>query len=748
MSQLYRYPGVKPFSQEESRVFFGRSDDIKQLSRYLRLENLVVLHGKSGLGKTSMINAGMLPLMEGNKEAASSSKEGIQYTPLPIRFRSFTPKAPRYLFDVFSENIPRKESFVDSLPVKTLDVWQVLKSRQLADGGDPKQGYLLILDQFEELFTYPEKEVDTFGRQLADLYNARIPAEVKKTMRREMVVNEEMKAAMEKEGMKDIMNAAVPVKILIAIRSDRFNLLDRFSDYLPEMMMHSLILEPFSREQAREAIEEPAVIEGDFSSPPFHYSKKASAKILDFLTANDTKRVEGFQLQIICRNIEEKLLEFLKDPQSVKEEDQFQFKIHEEDGSGIRADVTDIRADFSNILRRYYDEQIASLGDPEITRSARVLIEEELIAEGRRISMDVASIKSLEADQKRPVLEKLEATRIIRRVSNNQEGHSYEVSHDTLIEPILEAKAERLAEEDQERRYQEKQHAIEQRLETEKKAREERNRLRELEMEKSRRRNLATFLGVVILLLLLLVKFWYDEDKKGKELEQANNKLEARELELIRQKDSLRQQTDIAKGFFGASEKEWTQLLEEWKNKDTDQVERDIASFNYVPLIKELEEKLEPFPQNRKWKILKRYDELHIRLYVFSSSIVALSGTNRDLVRAVARVMSQEKFEKYEVLVQVHTTTDRTGSRRIGPSRNPAANGNVSTNIFISADRAKNAADELIKGGISPDRITIMGAGPNQPLVTEESNPDLSKVERNNLNRRLELVVSIPKDLE
>lgn len=747
MSQLYRYPGVKPFSQEESRVFFGRSDDIEQLSRYLRLENLVVLHGKSGLGKTSMINAGMMPLLESGANEGKTAEDDIQYAPLPIRFKSYNPKAKRYLFDVFSENIPRKENFIDTLPVKTLNVWQVLKSRQMADGGNAKQGYLLILDQFEELFTYPEKEVDDFGRQLADLYNERIPSDIKKTMRREMVVNEEMKLAMEKEGMKEMVNAHVPVKILIAIRSDRFNLLDRFSDYLPELMMHSLILEPFSREQALEAIEGPASIEGDFASPQFSYSKLASKKILDFLTANDTKRVEGFQLQIICRNIEEKMLEFLDKPESIKEEDQFKFQIHEADGTDIRADVTDINADFSNILRRYYDEQIARLGDADTIRSARVLIEEELIAEGRRINLDVASIKSLDAEQKKHVLQKLEATRIIRRVSNNQEGHSYEVSHDTLIEPILEAKAERVAEEDQEKKYRERQDAIEQRLETEKKAREERSRLRELEIERSRRRNLASFLGIVILLLLLLVKFWYDEDQKGKELEQANQALEAREMELIRQGDSLRQQTDIAKGFFGASDEEWTKLLDEWKNKDSAQVEKDIANFDYVPLIQSLEQNLEPFP-HQKWKILKQYDELRIRLYVFSSNIVALSGTNRELIRTTAGVLSEEAFANYKILVQVHTTTDRRRSTLVGPSRNPAANGNISANIFISADRAKNAADELIRGGVSPDRVTIMGSGPNQPLVTQESNPDMSKTEMNDLNRRLEIVVSVPKALE
>ena len=60
-SQHKRYPGVKPFETSERALFFGRDRDIEDLLDLIWLEKLVVLFGKSGYGKSSLINAGILP---------------------------------------------------------------------------------------------------------------------------------------------------------------------------------------------------------------------------------------------------------------------------------------------------------------------------------------------------------------------------------------------------------------------------------------------------------------------------------------------------------------------------------------------------------------------------------------------------------------------------------------------------------------------------------------------------------------
>ncbi|MEK7255655.1 MAG: hypothetical protein AAB316_12980, partial [Bacteroidota bacterium] len=59
----HRYPGIHPFRQEEEALFFGRSEESKQLFDMICVEKLVVLFGKSGIGKTSLLNAGMTPFL-------------------------------------------------------------------------------------------------------------------------------------------------------------------------------------------------------------------------------------------------------------------------------------------------------------------------------------------------------------------------------------------------------------------------------------------------------------------------------------------------------------------------------------------------------------------------------------------------------------------------------------------------------------------------------------------------------------
>ena len=61
MTKYRRYPGVQPFKTEQADLFFGRDDDRERLLNLLLLEKLLVLFGKSGYGKSSLLNAGIIP---------------------------------------------------------------------------------------------------------------------------------------------------------------------------------------------------------------------------------------------------------------------------------------------------------------------------------------------------------------------------------------------------------------------------------------------------------------------------------------------------------------------------------------------------------------------------------------------------------------------------------------------------------------------------------------------------------------
>lgn len=532
----YRYPGVKPFSQKDSHLFFGRSKDIQQLVRYLRTEDLVVLHGKSGLGKTSLIQAGVIPILN------ASSKRSLPFKPITLRFNSYNPRAPKHLSHIIDANLERESTFLDSMQVKYVSLWHALKSRQLSEGA-PKNSpqYLLIFDQFEELFTYPEEEVETFGHDLADLVNGVVPTEFRKVLRRENIINPELKTALAQPGIKDWLHSPVDVKILIAIRSDKFNLLDKLSPYIPNILLNSRILEALNRDQAEEAISAPASMQGEFESPTFRYGNAAREKILDFLTSHSNGRVEGFQLQILCRNIEEKLIETTQTGKPVKS-----LSVREIADEAVRFEVEDIDTHFADILRTYYEEQLEKLETTEEIRISRSFIEDELIAEGRRVSLDRAVIKAEISDD---LLYKLVNTRLIRREPNSLGGFSFEISHDTLLDPIMESRQERRIKEEAEKEREKARLAAFQRqqeLEEERELREKelaRARAENAELEEQRAKQQAALerrSKYFILTLLVLVVIIAGITALGLfQANKANKDLEGKTRELTLARDSL-----------------------------------------------------------------------------------------------------------------------------------------------------------------------------------------------------------------
>jgi len=76
-NKIDRYPGISPFSAEQRSVFFGRNTDIENLFHLVSIEQQVLLYAKSGLGKSSLINAGLVPLLQ----------EHTQIVSLPVRLR-------------------------------------------------------------------------------------------------------------------------------------------------------------------------------------------------------------------------------------------------------------------------------------------------------------------------------------------------------------------------------------------------------------------------------------------------------------------------------------------------------------------------------------------------------------------------------------------------------------------------------------------------------------------------------------
>ncbi|NEP13824.1 MAG: NACHT domain-containing protein [Symploca sp. SIO2C1] len=140
------YPGMKPFPEAKSSHFFGRNQEIEQLIQRLRRSSFITLIGPSGSGKSSLVFAGLIPALKGN--CLFGSEEWL--------VRSMRPG---------KEPLSTLKSILGSeLKNLTLAVRDTLATEPNA------QRLLLIVDQFEEVFTHTKQyEVNKFQKVLLDL---------------------------------------------------------------------------------------------------------------------------------------------------------------------------------------------------------------------------------------------------------------------------------------------------------------------------------------------------------------------------------------------------------------------------------------------------------------------------------------------------------------------------------------------------------------------------------------------------
>src|SRR5208337_2897719 len=75
------WPGLATFDEESHNFFYGRSSELTQLVGLVQRTNVTLLYGRSGLGKSSLINAGLFFELR---------KEPREYFPVPVTLRFST----------------------------------------------------------------------------------------------------------------------------------------------------------------------------------------------------------------------------------------------------------------------------------------------------------------------------------------------------------------------------------------------------------------------------------------------------------------------------------------------------------------------------------------------------------------------------------------------------------------------------------------------------------------------------------
>ena len=69
-SAEHPFPGLRPFAYQDHEFFFGREDQTFALYRLIDRFRFVTVVGSSGSGKSSLVRAGLLPLLDTETKGA------------------------------------------------------------------------------------------------------------------------------------------------------------------------------------------------------------------------------------------------------------------------------------------------------------------------------------------------------------------------------------------------------------------------------------------------------------------------------------------------------------------------------------------------------------------------------------------------------------------------------------------------------------------------------------------------------
>ena len=394
-----RYPGIRSFEEAEAQLFFGRKKEARQLYSLVKAKSSVVLFAKSGIGKSSLINAGFTPLIE---------KHLFRAIKVRLQDKSISPV----------ENIKAALApFLNAAKLKThgktdaknARLWEYVRSCDFPHLVETEEVVpILIFDQFEEFFDHPEAEQEILLEELSDLLSERLPERIQDQLRE---TPRRQRTAEQLEWHSPFM-----FKVLFAIRSDRLSLMDGMAKQIPTILHNRFQLKPLVAEQAKEAITAPAKLIGNqFEVAPFNYEASTIQKILTHLS-NKHGEIESFQLQLVCQHIEKKIKELKAQIDYIVKENLYGGE------KGLRS-----------ILNDYYENEIEELL-PEERAIAKKFIEEGLIVGGKRVGI-TEGVEKEHYQVSSDLLGKLLESRLIR-IENTHLGKSFEVSHDAMVAPI------------------------------------------------------------------------------------------------------------------------------------------------------------------------------------------------------------------------------------------------------------------------------------------------------------------------
>ena len=150
------FPGPRPYLESESSVFYAREKEVEDVLNILQRHKLVVISGESGSGKTSLINAGVLPLLK-SRFSGQAGKDWVvcNFRPgvSPIENFAHALSHTGVLYLNEKAKTTDKKNYTSIIEdKKDLALIDIYGNSEINE----KKNLLIVIDQLEDLFKYTE----------------------------------------------------------------------------------------------------------------------------------------------------------------------------------------------------------------------------------------------------------------------------------------------------------------------------------------------------------------------------------------------------------------------------------------------------------------------------------------------------------------------------------------------------------------------------------------------------------------
>jgi len=393
------WPGLFSFTEADADFFRGRDGEIDALHRLVDRGRLTVLFGLSGLGKSSLLLAGLFPLLRRQDVLPVYLRLGFQDGAQSLRLQTLTEVAQE-----------AARCGVEAPAFKAdQTLWEYFQGRD-ADFWDERNHLLtpvLVVDQFEEAFTLGRRNktltetTENFLTELADLAEGRPPASLQALL----------ESAPGDVGRYSF--ARHNYKVILSLREDFLPELESLKPRMPSLALNRYRIQRMNGKAAFEVVAQaPHLIDESVARQVVRFVAAAKDEDADLAGLE----VEPALLSVVCREL----------------------NWRRKKGEKITRDLLQITQ--GEILSSFYERSVADL-----TPQARIFIEDQLLTEaGYRDT--VAEERALNSGLTSDVIEKLLQRRLLRREERGEVAR-LELTHDLLTAVVAASRDKRYREE-------------------------------------------------------------------------------------------------------------------------------------------------------------------------------------------------------------------------------------------------------------------------------------------------------------